>query len=95
VLAADVPTLRDAGVSGTDLEVWTALVGPASLPKAAVAKVSAAIADVMREPETQARVLSAGWQAVGSAPEGLAQRMKADLALLSDIITSRGIKSDS
>lgn len=93
-LVPDVPTLRDAGVTGTDLEVWTALVGPASLPKPVVARVAAAVAELMKQPETQARLLTAGWQAVGSAPEGLAQRMKADTAQLSDIITSRNIKSD-
>jgi tripartite-type tricarboxylate transporter receptor subunit TctC len=94
-LVPDVPTLREAGVSGTDLEVWTALVGPASLPKPIVARLAIALAEVMKQPDTQARVLAAGWQAVGSSPEGLAQRMKADLALLGEIITSRGIKSDS
>lgn len=93
-LVPDVPTLRDAGVTGTDLEVWTALVGPASLPKPVVARVAAAVAELMKQPETQARLLTAGWQAVGSAPEGLAQRMKADTAQLSDIVTSRNIKSD-
>lgn len=93
-LVPDVPTLRDAGVTGTDLEVWTALVGPASLPKPVVARVAAAVAELMKQPETQARLLTVGWQAVGSAPEGLAQRMKADTAQLSDIITSRNIKSD-
>jgi tripartite-type tricarboxylate transporter receptor subunit TctC len=93
-LVPDVPTLREAGVTGTDLEVWTALVGPANLPKPVVARLAAAVAEVMKQPETQQRVLAGGWQAVGSGPDGLAQRMKADTALLSDIITSRNIKSD-
>ena len=94
-LAPEVPTLREAGVTGTDLEVWTALVGPASLPKPIVARLAGAIAELMKQAETQARVRAAGWQAVGSGPEVLAQRMKADTALLGDIITSRGIKADS
>jgi tripartite-type tricarboxylate transporter receptor subunit TctC len=93
-LVPEVPTLRDAGVTGTDLEVWTALVGPASLPKSVVARVAAAVAEVMKQPETQGKLLAAGWQAVGSAPEGLAQRMKADTAQLSEIITRRNIKVD-
>ncbi len=94
-LVPDVPTLREAGVNGTDLEIWTALVGPALLPKPAIARLAAAIAEVMQQPETQARLLAAGWQAVGSSPEVLAQRMKADTAMLSEIITTRGIKADS
>ncbi len=93
-LVPDVPTLREAGVNGTDLEVWTALVGPASLPKPVVARMAAAVAEVLRQPETQARLLTAGWQSAGTGPEGLAQRMKADTALLSGIIASRNIKSD-
>ena len=93
-LVPEVPTLREAGVGGTDLEVWTALVGPASLPRPVVAQVAAAVAEVMRQPDTQARLLAGGWQAVGSTPEVLAQRMKADTALLSGIIASRGIKAE-
>lgn len=94
-LVPGVPTLHEAGVHGTDLEVWTALVGPASLPKPVVARMAAAIAEVMKNPETQARLLAAGWQAAGSTPEGLAQRMKADTALLGEIISSRHIKTDN
>ncbi len=93
-LVPDVPTLREAGVTGTDLEVWTALVGPASLPKPIAARMAQAVADVMKQPDVQAKVLAGGWQAVGSTPDVLAQRMKADLALLSDIIVSRNIKAD-
>jgi len=94
-LVPELPTLHESGISGTDLEVWTALVGPASLPKPIIATLSAAIAEVMRQPETQARLLAASWQAVGSSPEVLAQRMKADTALLADIIRTRNIKADS
>lgn len=94
-LVPEVPTLREAGVSGTELEIWTALVGPASLPKPAIARLAAALAEVMQQPDTQARVLAAGWQAVGSSPERLAQRMISDTTMLSEIITTRGIKADS
>ncbi|HET7791906.1 MAG TPA: tripartite tricarboxylate transporter substrate-binding protein [Rhizobacter sp.] len=94
-LVPEVPTLREAGVNGTDLEVWTALVGPASLPRPIVARMAAAVAELMKQPDMQSRLLAAGWQAVGSGPEVLAQRMKADLALLGEIISARGIKADS
>ncbi|MGY4827098.1 Bug family tripartite tricarboxylate transporter substrate binding protein [Sphaerotilaceae bacterium SBD11-9] len=94
-LVPELPTLHEAGVSGTDLEVWTALAGPATLPQPIVARMAAAITEVMQQPETQARLLAASWQAVGSSPEGLAQRMKADTALLAEIISARGIKADS
>lgn len=92
-LVPELPTLREIGVTGTDLEVWTALVGPASLPKPVVAKLSSVVVDLLRQPETRSRLLNAGWQAAGTAPEGLANRMREDTALLGGIIRSRGIKS--
>jgi tripartite-type tricarboxylate transporter receptor subunit TctC len=95
VLVPELPTLHEAGVTGTDLEVWTALVGPATLPPPVVARLAAAITEALRLPDTQARLLAVGWQAVGSSPAVLAQRMKADTALLGQIISARGIRADS
>jgi tripartite-type tricarboxylate transporter receptor subunit TctC len=94
-LVSELPTLREVGVAGTDLEVWTALVGPASMPKPVVAKLAAAVVELIRQPETRSRLLNAGWQTAGTAPEGLANRMRADTAQLAGIIAMRGIKADS
>jgi tripartite-type tricarboxylate transporter receptor subunit TctC len=93
-LVTDQPTLREAEVTGADLEIWTAAAGPASMPAPVVAKLSAAIVEAVRAPESRQRLLNAGWQAVGTAPEGLANRMKADTAQLGGIILMRGIKAE-
>jgi tripartite-type tricarboxylate transporter receptor subunit TctC len=93
-LVTDQPTLREAEVTGADLEIWTAAAGPATMPAPVVAKLSAAIVEAVRAPESRQRLLNAGWQAVGTAPEGLANRMKADTAQLGGIIMMRGIKSE-
>lgn len=94
-LVTDQPTLREADVVGADLEIWTAAAAPASMPKPVVAKLSAALVEAIRAPETRQRLLTVGWQAVGTAPEGLANRMKADTNQLGGIIMMRGIKADS
>ena len=91
-LVPEVPPLADAGVSGFDLDVWTALVGPASLPHAAVARLATLVPQLVREPETRQKLFASGWQAVGSAPEALASRVRAETAALGDIIRLRGIK---
>ncbi len=94
-LVTDQPTLREAEVTGADLEIWTAAAAPATMPKAVVAKLSAALVEAIRAPETRQRLLTVGWQAVGTSPEGLANRMKADTAQLGGIIQMRGIKLES
>jgi tripartite-type tricarboxylate transporter receptor subunit TctC len=94
-LVPDFPTLRDAEVRGADFEIWTAAVASASMPKAISARLSAALVEAIRTPEARQRLLNVGWQAVGTSPEGLANRMKSDTALLGGIIQMRGITAAS
>jgi tripartite-type tricarboxylate transporter receptor subunit TctC len=93
-LVPDVPSLADAGLRNFNLEVWTALVGPASLSKAAQAKLADVVVKVMREAETRQRLFNQGWDAVGSTPEGLEKRIKEETEIMSGIISTRGIKID-
>jgi tripartite-type tricarboxylate transporter receptor subunit TctC len=79
-------------ISGFNLEVWIAMAAPSTTPKAIINRLSAAVAEVVRNPETSTRLLAAGWQAAGSTPEGLAKRIDSDTNTLGGIILMRGIK---
>lgn len=91
-LVSDVPPLADAGLKNFNLEIWNALVGPASLSKAAQARLSIEVPRVVREAETRQKLFNQGWQAVGTSPEGLASRLKEETGILGDIIQKRSIK---
>ncbi|MBU2288572.1 MAG: tripartite tricarboxylate transporter substrate binding protein, partial [Gammaproteobacteria bacterium] len=91
VLAPNIPPLADAGVRDLQLEVWTALVGPASLSKAAQARLATVMGDVMRTPETRTQLANQGWQAVGTSAEGLKSRVAEESAIMKSIISSKGI----
>lgn len=91
-LVPEVPSLAEAGVVGFDLDVWTALLGPASLSKAALARLTTLVPQIVRGPETRQKLFAAGWQAVGSAPEALAGRVRNETTTLGAIIAMRGIK---
>ena len=91
-LAPDVPPLADAGVKMAPLEVWTALVAPAGLSKAALERLAKDVPAAVRDPEARQRLLTGGWDPQGSSAEGLAARVKDEAKILGDIITSRGIK---
>lgn len=94
LLVPELPTLRDAGITGADLEIFTALTGPSSMPKALQARISTAVVDAVRQPEVRQRLLNVGWQAVGTSPEGVANRVKNETAVLGGIIVMRGIKAE-
>ncbi len=91
-LATEIAPLADADIRNFSLEVWTALVGPASLSKAAQAKLNAEVSKIIRDADTRQKLFNQGWQAVGTSPEGLASRVKSETAILGGIIEMRGIK---
>ena len=91
-LATEIPSLADAEVRNFSLEVWTALVGPANLSKAAQTKLNAEVSKIIRDADTRQKLFHQGWQAVGTSPEGLTSRIKDETAIMGGIIAMRGIK---
>lgn len=91
-LVPEVPPLADAGVTKVNLEVWTALIGPANLSKAAQARLAQEVPRIIRDADTRQKLFNQGWQAVGTSPDGLKSRVKDEAAILGGIIQSRGIK---
>lgn len=88
----EVPPLADSGVRDFNLEVWTALIGPVKLSKAAQDRLNAEVPKIIRSEETRQKLLAQGWQALGTSPDGLKSRIKDEAATMKDIITARGIK---
>ena len=91
-LATEIAPLADADIRNFSLEVWTALIGPANLSKAAQAKLNSEVSKIIRDADTRQKLFNQGWQAVGTSPEGLASRVKSETAILGGIIAMRGIK---
>lgn len=91
-LAPDVPSLTEAGVRMNPLEVWTALVGPAGLSKAAQDRIARDVPALLKEADTRQRLVSGGWDPQGSASGTLATRVREETRIFGDIITARGIK---
>jgi tripartite-type tricarboxylate transporter receptor subunit TctC len=91
-LVPEVPSLADSGVRDFNLEVWTAVVAPTKLSKAAQDRLNIEIPKIMRSEETRQRLLNQGWRAVGSSPDGLKNRVKEEAAIMGNIIATRGIK---
>jgi len=93
-LVPDVPSLSEAGVKNFQLEIWNGVAGPASMPKPVIAKLSKLFSDITRTPDVRQKLFQQGWQVVGSSSEGLANRMRADYAVLGKIIADRSIKAE-
>jgi tripartite-type tricarboxylate transporter receptor subunit TctC len=56
----DVPTVAEAGLPGFDGSGWGGLVVPAGTPPAVVAKISADVQKLLRDPEFQQKIIDRG-----------------------------------
>jgi tripartite-type tricarboxylate transporter receptor subunit TctC len=52
------------------------------------------VGKAIREADTRQKLFNQGWQAVGSSPEGLQNRVDAETRIMGNIISTRGIKID-
>ncbi len=91
-LVPELPSLAEAGLREFNLEVWTALVGPANLSAAAQARLAKEVSKAIRDNDTRQKLFTQGWQAVGTSAEGLKSRVKSEASIMGDIIAIRGIK---
>ena len=67
----DVPTMDEAGVKGFRSDTWNALAAPPKTPAAIVAKLNAAINEVLRQPETAEHLRGMNMTPIGGAPDGI------------------------
>ena len=88
----EVPSLAEAGLKDFGLEIWNAVAAPNSMPKAHVQRLSNLLTGIVRRPEVREKILNQGWTVAGTSPEGLARRIKADTAAMSDVIKRNNIR---
>ena len=58
--APEIQTLAEAGLAGFDADTWVGLVGPAGLPDDIVAKLNAAVTDILHSPVMAERLRKFG-----------------------------------
>jgi tripartite-type tricarboxylate transporter receptor subunit TctC len=91
-LAHGVPSMREIGAGPLDIEVWNAVMAPASMPAAHRARLSAALAEILRSPELRQKLLAQGWRVDDVSPAGLAARIQSDSQLYGALIAKKNIR---
>jgi tripartite-type tricarboxylate transporter receptor subunit TctC len=87
----DVPTAIESGLKDYDVVSWNGLAVAAKTPDAVIAKLNAAMKDVMPEPDIQNRAKQMGMAMRWSTPEDMTARMKADIAKWGAVIAAAHI----
>jgi tripartite-type tricarboxylate transporter receptor subunit TctC len=79
-LLPDVPTLKEAGVDGVDVQQWYGFFAPAKTPKAIVDQLNKALNQVLADKGIVKRMEEHGADVETSTPEQLGALVKSELA---------------
>jgi tripartite-type tricarboxylate transporter receptor subunit TctC len=93
-LLPEVPTIAESGVPGYHHDVWAAVLMPAKVPAAIVAKASADVARALNAPETTARLAAQGIDVQTSSPAELGRLIRDDYERWGKVVKATGIKAE-
>ena len=92
---SEIPPIAEVlRLPGFDVAAWNGIFGPASMPPANVLRLAQEITAIVKSPETRQRLFDQGWQALGTAPEGMARKIREDTRVWGDIIRLTGIRRE-
>ena len=87
----DVPTLAEAGVSGSEIHEWNAIFAPAGTPDTVVEKLADALQKAMDTPEVKARIAQLGGEVQKGGPKAAHDFIQAQMALWAQVVKGKGI----
>lgn len=93
-LLPNVPTLEESGIKDANVYSWQAIAGPKGLPADIKTKLNGAIASILSEPQTRAKLLELGFEMVLNTPEQFASFKAAEYARWAKLIVARKITAD-
>jgi tripartite-type tricarboxylate transporter receptor subunit TctC len=90
----EVPTMAEAGVPDLLADTWNAIAAPPQTPKPIVAKVNAAMNDVLAMPEIRERLATMSMQPAGGTPADMAAFIRRETTRWGEVIRAANIKVD-
>ena len=89
----DVPTIGET-VKGYQSRTWYALMGPAGLPPAIVAKLNSAVAKALSAPDVRKQLTEMGYEPESNSPEAMTTLFRDDIVTWGKVIKASGAKVD-
>ena len=93
-LLPDVPTLKEAGVDGVDVQQWYGFFAPAKTPKAIVDQLNKALNQVLADKDIVKRIEEHGADVETSSPEQLGALVKSELTKWKGVVQRAKLTAD-
>jgi tripartite-type tricarboxylate transporter receptor subunit TctC len=88
----NVPTIEESGVPGFDTTAWMGVMGPAGLPPAIREKLSTALVEIAKDPDTQAKLRRIGFEPIGKDAAAFQEFFRQDVKKWTEFVKERGLK---
>ena len=89
----DVPALSEL-LPGFTSMVWVAMAAPPKTPAATANRLSAAIAEAVKQPEVAKRMLDLSFEAIGSTTAEMALLLKQETERWGNVVRITGARAD-
>jgi tripartite-type tricarboxylate transporter receptor subunit TctC len=93
-LLPDVPTLKEAGVDGVDVQQWYGIFAPAKTPKAIVEQLNKALNQVLNDKDIIKRIEDHGADVETSAPDALGGLVQSELVKWKGVVQRARLTAD-
>jgi tripartite-type tricarboxylate transporter receptor subunit TctC len=88
----DVPTVAEAGVPGTEAELWSVMIMPVGVKPEIAGRLSQELLAILQLPDVQETLRVQGIDPEPGSAEAAAARIKADVAKWAEVIKAADIK---
>ena len=88
----DLPTVAEAGVPGYKFDSWFGLLAPATMPKAEVEKINAAMNKVLADPAVQERLAKLGVEGGTMGVDAFNKLLRADDVQAATLVKASGAR---
>ena len=92
-LLPDIPALSEV-LPGFASMVWVAVAAPPKTPSAIANRVSASIAEAVKQPEVAKRMLDLSFEAIGSTPAEMALLLRQETERWGKVVRMTGARAD-
>jgi tripartite-type tricarboxylate transporter receptor subunit TctC len=93
-LLPQVPTISESGLPGFDRSTWHGLLAPAGTPRETITMLNAMVVKIVNTQEMRALLGRQGLEAQTNTPEQYAALIKNELAQVTRLIQSAGIRTE-
>lgn len=93
-LLPELPTLRELGVVGNEVNPWFGLVAPAGTPPVVIVTLNAAFAEALKDPAIRSRLASQGIEPMGGSGFEFGRFMRAEAQRWKPVILAAGAKAE-